>query len=73
RDYQVAKRVGWVLCAQFPVASPVQLPGLRPADCNFPPLGLSPTLHSKRGPYGGSFSQPSLPKQENGTSPGGSG
>ncbi|KAG8142511.1 putative Sterile alpha motif domain-containing protein [Naja naja] len=66
RDYQVAKRVGWVLCMpSFPVASPVQLPGLRPGDCNFPPAELRPTLHSKRGlvPLWRDASlQPSLPQ-----------
>ncbi|KAG8142512.1 putative Sterile alpha motif domain-containing protein [Naja naja] len=69
---EVAKRVGWVLCMpSFPVASPVQLPGLRPGDCNFPPRASQPSTASvASSPYGGTLlSSPVSPKQENGTSP----
>ncbi|XP_058017276.1 sterile alpha motif domain-containing protein 11 isoform X3 [Ahaetulla prasina] len=69
---QVAKRVGRVLyMASFPVAFPLQPPGLRPADCNLPPAELRPpsTGSVASSPYGGTLLPSRVsPKQENGTS-----
>ncbi|XP_026581132.1 sterile alpha motif domain-containing protein 11-like, partial [Pseudonaja textilis] len=69
---QVAKRVGRVLyMASFPVAFPLQPPGLRPADCNLPPAELRPpsTGSVASSPFGGTLLPSRVsPKQENGTS-----
>ncbi|XP_032088011.1 sterile alpha motif domain-containing protein 11 isoform X2 [Thamnophis elegans] len=69
---QVAKRIGRVLyMASFPVAFPLQPPGLRPADCNLPPAELRPPSAGSvaSSPYGGTLLPSRVsPKQENGTS-----
>ncbi|KAM6434713.1 sterile alpha motif domain-containing protein 11 isoform 3-T3 [Liasis olivaceus] len=68
---QVAKRVGRVLyMASFPVAFPLQPPGLRPTDCNLPPVELRPpsTGSVASSLYGGTLLPSRVsPKQENGT------
>ncbi|XP_019349394.1 sterile alpha motif domain-containing protein 11 isoform X2 [Alligator mississippiensis] len=70
---QVAKRVGRVLyMASFPMAFPLQPPGLRPPDRDLPPTDLRP---SSTGSVASPFSTGLLPasrispKQENGNPP----
>ncbi|KAL8198374.1 UNVERIFIED_CONTAM: Sterile alpha motif domain-containing protein 11 [Gekko kuhli] len=68
---QVAKRVGRVLyMASFPMAFPLQPPGLRPTDRDLPPADLRPSSTGSvaSSPYGGSLLPASRisPKQENG-------
>ncbi|KAJ6658768.1 hypothetical protein lerEdw1_019689 [Lerista edwardsae] len=69
---QVAKRVGRVLyMASFPMAFPLQPPGLRPADRDLPPSDLRPpsTGSLASSPYNSTLLPASRisPKQENGT------
>ncbi|XP_053136784.1 sterile alpha motif domain-containing protein 11 isoform X2 [Hemicordylus capensis] len=64
---QVAKRVGRVLyMASFPMAFPLQPPGLRPTDRDLPPADLRPP--STGSPYSSTLLPASRisPKQENG-------
>nr|XP_056720941.1 sterile alpha motif domain-containing protein 11 isoform X2 [Euleptes europaea] len=68
---QVARRVGRVLyMASFPMAFPLQPPGLRPTDRDLPPADLRPssTGSMASSPYSGSLLPASRisPKQENG-------
>ncbi|XP_015267154.1 PREDICTED: sterile alpha motif domain-containing protein 11 isoform X3 [Gekko japonicus] len=68
---QVAKRVGRVLyMASFPMAFPLQPPGLRPTERDLPPADLRPSSTGSvaSSPYGGSLLPASRisPKQENG-------
>ncbi|XP_060115576.1 LOW QUALITY PROTEIN: sterile alpha motif domain-containing protein 11 [Heteronotia binoei] len=68
---QVAKRVGRVLyMASFPMAFPLQPPGLRPAERDLPPSDLRPssTGSMASSPYSSSLLPASRisPKQENG-------
>lgn len=68
---QVAKRVGRVLyMASFPMAFPLQPPGLRPADRDLPPSDLRPSSTGSltSSPYSSTLLPPSRisPKQENG-------
>ncbi|XP_066493065.1 sterile alpha motif domain-containing protein 11 [Tiliqua scincoides] len=68
---QVAKRVGRVLyMASFPMAFPLQPPGLRPADRDLPPSDLRPSSTGSlaSSPYNSTLLPPSRisPKQENG-------
>ncbi|XP_053256798.1 sterile alpha motif domain-containing protein 11 isoform X3 [Podarcis raffonei] len=68
---QVAKRVGRVLyMASFPMAFPLQPPGLRPADRDLPPADLRPSSTGSvtSSPYGNALLPASRisPKQENG-------
>uniref|UniRef100_A0A8D0HVT9 Sterile alpha motif domain containing 11 n=1 Tax=Sphenodon punctatus TaxID=8508 RepID=A0A8D0HVT9_SPHPU len=68
---QVAKRVGRVLyMASFPMAFPLQPPGLRPPDRDLPPSDLRPaSTGSVASPYSTGLHLASRisPKQENGT------
>ncbi|XP_054857050.1 sterile alpha motif domain-containing protein 11 isoform X3 [Eublepharis macularius] len=68
---QVAKRIGRVLyMASFPMAFPLQPPGLRPTDRDLPPADLRPssTGSMASSPYNSSLMPASRisPKQENG-------
>ncbi|KAJ7412368.1 sterile alpha motif domain containing 11 [Willisornis vidua] len=67
---QVAKRVGRVLyMAGFPMAFPLQPPGLRPPERDVPPAELRPaSTGSVASPFGSSVPSASRgsPKQENG-------
>ncbi|NXU82031.1 SAM11 protein, partial [Oreotrochilus melanogaster] len=67
---QVAKRVGRVLyMAGFPMAFPLQPPGLRPPERDLPPAELRPSsTGSVASPFSSSLPAPSRvsPKQENG-------
>ncbi|XP_043355692.1 sterile alpha motif domain-containing protein 11 isoform X9 [Dermochelys coriacea] len=70
---QVAKRVGRVLyMASFPMAFPLQPPGLRPPDRDLAPAELRPSsTGSVSSPYSSSLLPASRisPKQENGNPP----
>ncbi|XP_043387459.1 sterile alpha motif domain-containing protein 11 isoform X2 [Chelonia mydas] len=70
---QVAKRVGRVLyMASFPMAFPLQPPGLRPPDRDLAPAELRPSsTGSVASPYSSSLLPASRisPKQENGNPP----
>ncbi|XP_048680715.1 sterile alpha motif domain-containing protein 11 isoform X2 [Caretta caretta] len=70
---QVAKRVGRVLyMASFPMAFPLQPPGLRPPDRDLAPTELRPSsTGSVSSPYSSSLLPASRisPKQENGNPP----
>lgn len=67
---QVAKRVGRVLyMAGFPMAFPLQPPGLRPPERDLPPAELRPSsTGSVSSPFGSALPSASRisPKQENG-------
>uniref|UniRef100_A0A8C5IVL7 Sterile alpha motif domain containing 11 n=1 Tax=Junco hyemalis TaxID=40217 RepID=A0A8C5IVL7_JUNHY len=65
---QVAKRLGRVLCmAGFPLALPLQPPGLRPPEREAAPGELRPaSTGSVASPFGGAAPSRGSPKQENG-------
>ncbi|NXY90439.1 SAM11 protein, partial [Alcedo cyanopectus] len=70
---QVAKRVGRVLyMAGFPMAFPLQPPGLRPPERDLPPAELRPaSTGSVASPFGSGLpASRASPRQENGNAPG---